>query len=338
MCVLFSVATSELVFQVLDTLVNDGAMLPEKLNSFFWNWREYKDDGKHPDITKRLQILERRYTRRDLASRFNRYVLNVGWGEWDEESREKRGKTRSRAKMLVKALASRIVRSPEKFNEIHHLLTPEKSAQGLWCFGEQLAQNDAGRIFLPQLIEVTLKAEHQTCLYGYLSELKKDNKDLYLATIDGFLDSERTAWLGAHIALSSDYDDNLFLKCLSVLDKGWISPQQFSSLLYGRSIDHVPKERLETLFQQINSHPSAESMYLLVELLDSIRFNDSSPVDSEFVFEVVSQSVPGDEGRDVMRYCQIWCLTKSFSGSTPVVFLNLFYTINKFCTDNDICH
>lgn len=292
---------TELAFQVLDTLVNDRAMLPEKLDSFFWHWREYKDDGKHPEITKRLQILERRHTRRDLVSRFNRYVLDVDRLEWEEECREQRGKTRSRAKVLVKALAHRITRSPGKFNEIRHLITPEKSAQGLWFFGEQLAQNDTDRIFLPQLIEATLTAKHQTCLYGYLSELSKDNKEQYITTIDGFFDSEGTAWLGANIALGTDYDDDFFVRCLSVLGKGWISPQQFSSLLYGRAIDHVPKERLETLFQQLNSYQSEESMYLLVELLDSIPFNDSSPVDSEFVFEVVSRSVPGDEGRDAMK-------------------------------------
>jgi hypothetical protein len=39
----------------------------------------------------------------------------------------------------------------------------------------------------------------------------------------------------------------------------------------------------------------------LVELLDSIPFNDSSPFNSDFVFGVVSRSVPGEERRDVMR-------------------------------------
>lgn len=292
---------TELAFQVLDSLVNDKAMLPEKLNSFFWHWREYKDDGEHPDITKRLQIIERRYTRRDLVSRFNRYVLDVDWAEWEDEHREQRGKTKSRAKVLVRALARRIARSPERFNEIRHLLAPKKNAQGLWFFGEQLAQNDTDRTFLSQLIEVTLQNKHQTCLYGYLSEVKKNSSGLYVSTVDAFLESEDTAWLGAHIVLSSNYDDRLFEKCLSALDNGWISPQQFSSLRYGKSIDHVPKERLGTLFQQLDSHQSEESLCLLVELLDSIALDDSSPVDSGFVFEVVSRSVPGDEGRDVMR-------------------------------------
>lgn len=292
---------TELAFQVLDFLIHDESLLPEKLNSFFWHWREYKDDGEHPDITKRLQIIERRYTRRDLASRFNRYVLDVDCIEWEEEYREQRGKTKSRAKSLAKALARRIARSPETFNEILHLLTPEKSAQGLWFLGQQLAQNDTDRTFLSQLIEVTLKNKHQTCLYGYLSEVKTSNTELYISTVNSFFETEDTAWLGAHIALSSNYDDSLFAKCLSALDNEWISLQQFSSLRYGRSIDNVPKGRLLTLFQKLDAFQSEESLCLLIELLDSIALDESSPVDSDFVFRVVSRSVPGDEGRDVMR-------------------------------------
>jgi len=291
---------TELAFHVLNTLVNDRGMQPEKLNSFFWRWRKYKNDGKHPEIIKRLQILERYYTRRDLVSRFNRYVLDVDWLEWEEERREHTIKTRTRTRLLVKALARRIARTPEKLNEICHLLTPRKSAQGLWLFGEHLAQNDVDRILLPQLMEVTLTAKYPTCLHGYLSKLRKDSKDLYTSIIDGFLDSESTAWLGTHIALNSDYDDDLFVKCLNVLSKGWIYPQQFCALRYGRSIDHIPKARLETLFKQLNHHKSEESICILVELLDLISLYESSPVDSRFVFEVVSKAVPSDAGRDVM--------------------------------------
>lgn len=291
---------TELAFHVLDTLVNERGMQPEKLNSFFWRWRKYKNDGKHPEIIKRLQTLESYYTRRDLVSRFNRYVLDVDWLEWEEERRGHNIKTRTRTRLLVKALARRIARKPEKFSEISHLLTPRKSAQGLWFFGEHLAQNDVDRILLPQLMEATLTAKHPTCLHGYLSELTKYSKDLYISIIDGFLDSESSAWLGTHIALNSDYDDDLFVKCLNVLSKGWIYPQQFSALRFGSSIDHIPKARLETLFKQLYDYKSEESICLLVELLDLIPFNDSSPVGSRFVFEVVSRAVPSDAGRDVM--------------------------------------
>lgn len=293
---------TELAFQVLDLLINDESMLPEKLNSFFGHWREYNDDGSHPDITKRLQIIERCYTRRDLVSRFNRYVLDVSYREWDEEYRERRGKTKSRAQSLVKALARRIARSPEKFNEIQHLLTPERSTQGLWFFGEQLAQNDIDGMFLSQIIEVTLPSKNITCLYGYLSEVKKNNIALYTSTIDAFFEEKDTAWLGAQITLSSGYEDHLFAKCLSALDKGWISPQQFSSLRYGRSIDNIPKERLLVLFQKLDSLKTEEALCLLIELLDSIALDESSLVDSGFVFRVVSRSVPNGEGRDVGYY------------------------------------
>lgn len=146
---------TELAFQVLNLLVDDPAMSPEKLNAFFWDWREYQDDGKHPEITTRVSRLERRYTRRDLASRFQRYVIDVDWMEWDEAFRERHNKIRSRAKSLVNALARRIAKHPEKMSQIQHLLSPAKNAPALWHFGEQLAQNDRSCELLPSLIELT---------------------------------------------------------------------------------------------------------------------------------------------------------------------------------------
>lgn len=292
---------TELAFRVLDILVNDNAMQPKKLNRFFWNWREYKDNGKNPETKNRLRIIERRYTKRSLVSRFSRYVLDVEWTQWDEERRERKGKPRTRSKALVKALSRRIARTPDSFDEIRQHLTPEKGAPGLWFFGEQLAKNDPNRIFLPQLIDVSLKTNHQTCLYGYLSGVKDSNSDLYTATIDSLLNSQNTAWLGADIALSSDYDDDLFLKCLSLLDKSWIAPEQFNSLRFGKKIDYVPKERLLALFHQLRENQSETSLYLLLELLNSISFDKFSPFNSKFVFEVVSECLPREDSWDVMR-------------------------------------
>ena len=148
---------TELAFQVLSVLVHDRAMLPEKLNGFFWHWQEYEDDGKHPEIAKRLRSIERRYTRRDLSSRFQRYVLDVDWMEWDEDFRERNNKPKNRAKILVNALARRIARHPEKLSQILHLLAPPKTASALWHFGEQLAQNDGARALLPALTRLLWK-------------------------------------------------------------------------------------------------------------------------------------------------------------------------------------
>ena len=76
---------TELAFQVLSTLIEDSAMSAERINNFFQHWRAYDDDGECPEITRRLRSLERRYTKRNLSSRFQRYVIDVDWLEWNED-------------------------------------------------------------------------------------------------------------------------------------------------------------------------------------------------------------------------------------------------------------
>jgi len=292
---------TELAFHVLNLLVDDPAMSPEKLNAFFWHWREYRGDGKHPEITTRLSCLERRYTRRDLASRFQRYVIDVDWMEWDEGFRERHNKIRSRAKSLVNALARRIAKHPEKLSQIQHLLSPAKNAPALWHFGEQLAQNDRSRELLPSLIELTLETKHQVCLHGYLSAVRLSDADFYLTTVGSFFDIESTAWLGATIALRSVYDDWLFVKCQDALEKKWIDPPLFQVLQYGKAIESVPPERVRRLLCQLNNHGGQDSLSLLIDLLESIPFDESSQFNPDFVFGVVSRSIPDEESRNVMR-------------------------------------
>jgi hypothetical protein len=167
---------TEVAFQVLNVLIHDSAMAPGKLNSFFWHWREYWDDGKHPEITKKLRNLEGSYTRRDLASRFQRYVVDVEWLEWDESFRDRHNKPKTRAKILVKALAHRIAQHPERLSQIQHLLTPSKTAPALWYFGEQMAIYDEARALLPSLTQLTLKAKHEVCLQVLSTILCKFDK------------------------------------------------------------------------------------------------------------------------------------------------------------------
>lgn len=182
-------------------------MPPEKLNHFFWHWQEYGNNGEHPEIAKRLRNIECRFTRRNLASRFQRYVIDVDWMEWDGDFRERHGKPRNRAKILVDALARRIARHPKKLSQIQHLLSPAKNAPALWHFGEQLALNDAKRALLPTLTRLTLETKHQVCMHGYLSAVQRSDSNLYLSALRSLLTKENTAWLGATIALRSDYED-----------------------------------------------------------------------------------------------------------------------------------
>lgn len=292
---------TELAFQVLSVIVDDSTMPPEKLNRFFWHWQQYEDDGRYPEITKRLLGFERRYTRRDLASRFQRYVIDVDWMEWDEDFRERNNKPKSRAKILVNALARRIAQHPEMLSQIQHLLSPAKNSPALWHFGEQVALNDAMRAFLQPLTRLTLETKHYECLHGYLSEVRASDPEVYISTVKGFLDVENTAWLGATIVLRTDYDDELFVKCLDALEKKWIDPLLFTALRFGRAIESVPPERTGRLLRQLSEDNAQDSLVLLVELLDSIPFNDSSPFNSGFVFDVVSQSVPDEANQDTMR-------------------------------------
>jgi hypothetical protein len=72
-------------------------------------------------------------------------------------------------------------------------------------------------------------------------------------------------------------------------------------LRFGKAIESVPPDRTGRLLHQLHGYGSQDALALLIELLDSIPFNDSYPVSSEFVLGVVSRSIPGEESRDVMR-------------------------------------
>lgn len=289
---------TELAFQVLEALMNDSAMPSEKLNHFFWHSQEYRSENKLPEITKRLRNCERRYTRRDLASRFQRYVLDVDHFEWDEDFREQHNKPKNRAKMLVAALARRIVRHPEKLAEIRHLLAPEKPAQALWYWGEQVARYDNENLFLPSFIQMTLETKHQVCLHGYLSAIQTRDPDFYLSVLNGFLDQEKTAWLGVRIVLYSEYDNTLFTKCLTALDRKWIEPQAFGNLRFGRALDAVPPEKAAQLLFLLRKYDTQEILAFIVTLFDSISFDDTAHFDSAFVFDVLSNTILTQKNRD----------------------------------------
>lgn len=81
---------TELAFDVLEDLLHASESDAKKINSFFYRQREY---GEHDEkISIRLQRLERKYVRKNIANRFRRYVLDVEWLEWDESFRETRSK------------------------------------------------------------------------------------------------------------------------------------------------------------------------------------------------------------------------------------------------------
>lgn len=292
---------SELAFQVLGELIEDEAMPAKDLNEFFWHWREYRDDNSYSDVSKRLRKMERLYTRRSFESKFRRYVVNVPWAEWLEMSRSALGKSRNRSKVLVDAMARRVARQPEKLLEIRHLLSLVEDAPALWHFGVQLAINDLKREFLPVLQEVALESRHFVCLNAYLWKLHLDDRRLYLVTVEAILSRQSTAWLGAEIALRLEYEEILFLRCLKALELQWIEVGMFSVLKNGKSLESVPLKNIWLLLRQLHEIDTQESLQLVVELLDFLPVDSTSPFSESFVFEVLSKTVPEEQSQGVAR-------------------------------------
>ena len=284
---------TEMAFQVLETLVNDVLMDASKLNHFFYRWLEYRNDEKHAAINRRLSKIGQIYNQRNLQSRFQRYVIDVDWVEWDTDSRERLGKTRNRAKLLVTCLANRICRQPHLFNEIKHLVTPNKHVTGaLWYFGEQLAKNDPQHVLLPQLIELTIASKHHTCLAGYLNIVRTESYDFYSKTVSHFLSVDKAAWLGARLIISSIYDDQLLDQCLDALEAGRIEVIEFSSLRYGHAAQAVRGVQMGRLIQYLQARPDKSANDFLLNLLNDLPFNDTSPFDAQLVFKSIIMAIP----------------------------------------------
>ena len=292
---------TELAFEVLDVLLDDPAMEPRELNRFFSHWHEYEEDDQQAGISARLRGMARHYAQRSLASRVQRYVIDVDWMEWDEGFRKVSGKPPTRIKCLVAALARRIARKPELIAEVEQLLAPAESTQALWYFGEQLALVD-GRTLLPALTRLAERSRHQVCLHGYLSSTRKLDADFYHAWVQGALKDVDTAWLGATIALSSEFESDLFALCLDALENDWIDALLFAHLRYGNAIESVPSTQLGRLFRLLENIGRDDSLRLLVELLDSIAFGSSFACDADFVFRVVVRTIPVERREQMHGY------------------------------------
>jgi hypothetical protein len=288
---------TDLAFEILQVLIEDPSASPSKLNQFFWHWREYDSSGDSEGVvSRRLLSIERRYNTRSLASRFQRYVVDIDWLEWDDDFRGERGKPRSHAKLRVSALAARVAGKPESLQEIAHLMAPVNGTPAIWAFGEQLALRDAEHRLLPELVQLSAESKHPESLRAYLSVLRPVDPELYRSTINALLNSSDTAWLGATLTLCSDYDEALFRRCLDLLKTGVVEPYLFASLRSTKALASIPPGYVKELLDHLSTLGTNASRALLVELLSVLPFDDSSPFDSSFVARSVLAAIPV-EGR-----------------------------------------
>ena len=283
---------TELALQVLEKLASDSAMVPSQLNKFFWQWREYREGEQHREVAVRIRRLARRYARQDLTSRFQRYVLDVDWLEWEEEYRDRRDRPASHAKALVAALARRVAANPQRFSEISHLLTPSSHGPALWYFGEQLAASDEERSLLPLLTGVAQSSGHSTCLHGYLTGVKAQSFEQFELWLLEMLSSNDTASLGAEMTLRSPYSENAFNRCLDAFETNWIDPAPFGALQFGMALDSVPTGQAERLFRLIRQRETPEALQLLIGLMSSVSSEQPMPCGPDFAFDVARHAIP----------------------------------------------
>lgn len=283
--------STELALQTLEALASDNAMPPSQLNKFFWDWQEYREDKVPRHVKNRIKTIARRYARRDIGSRFQRYVLDVDWLEWEEEYRSQRNKRPSHAKSLVTALARRIVANPDYLDEISHLITAEQHSPALWKFGEQLAVCDKNQIIFPRLFAMTANSSNSTCLLGYLAGVRSQSEEQFESWLIDMLRSSNTARLGVEMTLRSPYAENTFSRCLDALEENWVEAHIFGLLQYGRAMDEIPIEKIVRLFHLIQQRDNPESLRMLIGLMSSLSSARSILIDAEFVSDIVKRAI-----------------------------------------------
>jgi len=283
---------TEMCFQVLDELTIDPEASPRQINRFFWHWHEYEQDEANTEISRRLQKIARRYAQQDLASRVQRYVIDVDWSEWNDEFRERHDKPKSRARALVTGLAQRIAGSVTSFLSVEHLLTPNEHTPALWDFGGQLACYDTNRELLSDLTRLTIGSKHHVCLLGYLSTIKTLDPSFYNSWINKAFEQNETAWLGTSIVVNSDEAAKFLPLCLDALDKGWIEPHLLAPIAYGQKTTSIQPEWIERLLQILTEQDTKESLRLAIELMDSFDLYANTSYRPDSVLQVLTRTIP----------------------------------------------
>ncbi|TDM08441.1 MAG: hypothetical protein C4K60_03040 [Ideonella sp. MAG2] len=286
---------TELAFQVLEELVRDVAMAPTLLNKFFWRGNKYREIDEHYELSRRLRRLARSYARRDLGSRFQRYVLDVDWLEWEERYSVRDDRSPSHAKALVAALAGRIAAKPALIDEISQLFASASNSPAIWHFGEQLAEKDKDRSLLPALTKISLSCVDSHCLHGYLTRMQEQSPEAFEAWLQGMLKNRSTAKLGAEMAVRSDFRESAFNLCLEALEAEWIEPSSFGYLRVGEYLNSVPKSQLERLFRLIRGRTTSDALQQLVALMSSVSADQPIPCGADFAFDVVLLTIPGSQ-------------------------------------------
>ncbi|HUW27422.1 MAG TPA: hypothetical protein VMV97_02320 [Sulfuriferula sp.] len=292
----------EKVLSVIEQVSADPSTDRRRLNHFIIRLlkRNHEEDDRL--IHFRLRRLAGRLARQNLESRFQRYVLDTTWGEWEDYEVDAELRERTRPKRLLIALAERVTRSDEAFERLlPKLVTRETETAALYAFGEAMAAVDVSNQRLPSLLLFASVSIKSQCLGGYLAGLKARDQNKWREALLGLLANQGTANFGADLICRSGFDDQVLSACLDTFEAGWVEPGYFQSLCYGRSWQTISQDVLVRLLTLLSNRKDQISAYALVELLDQVLTTENWPVDSDFAFMVVTLPSHFEERQDTMH-------------------------------------
>ncbi|MDP3170977.1 MAG: hypothetical protein Q8M91_11630 [Polaromonas sp.] len=292
----------EAVFSILEQIANDLITDIQKLNYFFIDrLRRYRDE-EDSSMHFRLRRLEGRLTRRNLASRFQRYVLDTTWDEWEDYRVEDELRKHTRPKKLVRALAERVAGYDNAFECLLPKLVSSSARTGaLFTFGQALCNADKENKRLISLLSFKSDSINSQCAGGYLAGLKERDPSKWSEVLLGLLVNEETANRVANLVWYSGFDNQVLIACMNAFEMGWIGSNIFSSLCYGMSWRAVSQNELVRLFTLLSKREDQTSANVLVDLLDQVLEKNAWPVNPDFVFKVVTAQTHFEEQLDTMH-------------------------------------
>jgi len=295
-------AHREVILSMLEQIATDSATDIRRLNHFFIQQARWHRDEEDQSAHFRLRRLEGRLTRCSLESRFQRYVLDTTWDEWEDYSLEGELRERARPKKLVRALAVRVAESDEAFAcLLPKILSSSTDNAALFAFGQALCAADKNNKRLSPMLAFEGNPINSQCLGGYLAGLKEHFPDKWLQVLLGLLASKDTANRGAELVWRSGADDIVLNACMDAFESGWIEAGYFRSLCYGMSWQSISHAALIRLLSLLAAREDRVSAFVLVDLLDQVLEKNVWLVDADFVFRVVTQQVQFEDHRDTMH-------------------------------------
>ncbi|MBX9636787.1 MAG: hypothetical protein K2Q45_04475 [Nitrosomonas sp.] len=293
----------ESVFTVLEQIANDPTTDIQRLNHFFIQRFYWRRDEDNLFDHFRLRRLEGHLTRRNLESRFQRYVLDTTWDEWQDYRVEDELRKHTRPKRLVRALAKRVARNDEAFDcLLPKLVSSSANTGALFSFGQALCNADKENKRLLPLLEFKSDSMNSQCVGGYLAGLKECDPSKWSEVLLGLLANEESANRGADLVWHSGFDDQMLIACMNAFEMGWIGSNIFRSLCYGMSWQAVSQDALVRLFTLLSNRVDTISTDVLVDLLDQILEKKAWPVNPDFVFKVVTTQTYFEEQLDLHDY------------------------------------